>query len=81
MAKKIITAYECTCERCGAVWLSRVDDPIRCAKCKTQYWNTLRRVKTPKEVLPPGTILEAGTKLKRRKKPKPRKSRENAAQK
>lgn len=37
-----ITAQECTCERCGAVWLSIVADPKRCASCRTPYWNVPR---------------------------------------
>lgn len=42
------------CDRCGHEWLSRDEGtPIRCAKCKSPYWNkprnsTKNRIKEPK---------------------------------
>lgn len=44
--KTMITLWECVCERCGHKWASRVDNPIRCAKCKTPYWNRPRQAAT-----------------------------------
>jgi len=35
------------CDRCGHEWLSRDSDtPIRCAKCKSPYWNKPRKNKS-----------------------------------
>ena len=34
----------CTCLRCGNLWKSKVEEPKRCAKCRTPFWNTPRRV-------------------------------------
>ena len=31
------TVWKCKCERCGAKWVSRADNPKRCAKYKTPY--------------------------------------------
>ena len=34
------------CDRCGHEWLSRDSDtPLRCAKCKSPYWNKPRKDK------------------------------------
>jgi hypothetical protein len=50
-----IDALECTCERCGNVWIPRpVQDgnkwttptPIACAACKSPYWNRPRKEKS-----------------------------------
>lgn len=27
------------CLRCGESWLKRTEHPVRCAHCKTPYWN------------------------------------------
>lgn len=27
------------CERCGWVWIPRINNIIRCAKCKSKYYN------------------------------------------
>jgi predicted Zn-ribbon and HTH transcriptional regulator len=43
-AKKVI-GYELTCTRCGYVWESKKEHPLRCAKCKTPYWDTPRKIK------------------------------------
>lgn len=29
----------CKCERCGYEWQPREDNPIKCAKCNSPYWN------------------------------------------
>ena len=37
------------CKRCGYEWIPRIlGEPVRCARCKTPYWNTdyQRNVKT-----------------------------------
>ncbi len=46
-AKKIETIkYECTCERCGNVWLTRGNQlPKVCPRCKQTAWNKPRKVK------------------------------------
>lgn len=41
-----ITALECTCLRCGHVWVARGEAPVRCAGCGSVYWSRPRR--TPK---------------------------------
>lgn len=28
------------CLRCGHHWKSRVENPVRCAKCRSKYWST-----------------------------------------
>lgn len=30
----------CECLRCGHVWMSRVEKPICCPKCKQTSWQT-----------------------------------------
>lgn len=37
--------YVHKCLRCGYDWASRNPHPIRCAKCKTPYWDKEKRVK------------------------------------
>jgi predicted Zn-ribbon and HTH transcriptional regulator len=32
------------CLRCGHKWMSYLEHPIACAKCKTPYWNIPRKV-------------------------------------
>lgn len=39
MPVRKITALECTCTRCKAVWVARGAVPVRCAKCGSVYWN------------------------------------------
>lgn len=44
-----VTVKECTCERCGAMWIARLtqdekgnwvsETPISCTKCKIPRWN------------------------------------------
>jgi len=29
----------CRCERCGYEWQPQGEDPIKCAKCNSPYWN------------------------------------------
>lgn len=36
--------YHPRCERCGHKW-DTLKVPIRCAKCKSPYWNVKRRPK------------------------------------
>jgi rubrerythrin len=31
---------KCTCQRCGAVWAPRKENPIQCPRCKRVDWNT-----------------------------------------
>jgi len=56
MSVKTITAecLECTCERCGHVWIATPRQnasgkwvnlkPVACAKCKSAYWDRPRLV-------------------------------------
>lgn len=46
MAHRKITADEFTCERCGHVRVLAASDvlPGRCAKCKSPYWNSPRKL-------------------------------------
>jgi DNA-directed RNA polymerase subunit M/transcription elongation factor TFIIS len=47
-----IEVDECTCERCGNVWLAELrqdargnwaaSTPLVCSKCKSAYWNRPR---------------------------------------
>jgi predicted Zn-ribbon and HTH transcriptional regulator len=30
------------CNRCGYEWFSKLDEPKRCTKCKSPYWNKPR---------------------------------------
>jgi hypothetical protein len=30
---------KCKCKRCGYEWNSRVKSPVRCASCRSPYWN------------------------------------------
>jgi hypothetical protein len=33
-------SMKCECLRCDHVWVRRAaDKPVRCAKCRTPYWN------------------------------------------
>ena len=34
------TATQPSCLRCGHKWESQNERPLRCAKCKTPYWDT-----------------------------------------
>ena len=36
---KDIRIYQHRCLRCGHRWVSRRARPLRCASCKTPYWN------------------------------------------
>ena len=38
-----------TCTRCGATWHPRTEGkpPKRCPKCRTPYWDTPRRNRSP----------------------------------
>lgn len=39
-----VTKKAWKCDVCGHEWLSRDDNkPLRCASCKTPYWNKLER--------------------------------------
>ena len=40
----IVTRQAWKCDRCDHEWLSRDNEkPLRCASCKSPYWNTPRR--------------------------------------
>ncbi len=39
--------YVFKCLRCEHEWASRNQRPLRCAKCKTPYWDKPRRIKKP----------------------------------
>ena len=46
MSKKEIKVYECKCERCEHEWITRTEEAtIVCPKCKSPYWNTLKKRK------------------------------------
>ena len=40
-----ITMYEHHCYRCGKDWISQIDNPKRCGKCKSRSWQTVRGVR------------------------------------
>ena len=50
MKKIMITATECTCERCGGTWIvpqgTKPPDNCRVRSCRSPYWN--RPVSRPK---------------------------------
>ena len=55
-----IEANECTCERCGAVWIAKpvqqngewvTPVPVACTICKTAYWNRPKEKKNEKEAV------------------------------
>jgi predicted Zn-ribbon and HTH transcriptional regulator len=43
---KVIRTKVWVCARCGHEWLDRKGQkPLRCAKCKSPYWDTPKRRK------------------------------------
>lgn len=42
--KQNVVILKLTCEVCGHKWESR-EKPLRCAKCKTPYWDRKREAK------------------------------------
>jgi ribosomal protein S27AE len=38
-----ISPYRRDCARCGHRWFARSKNTVRCPKCGSPYWNTLRR--------------------------------------
>jgi predicted Zn-ribbon and HTH transcriptional regulator len=38
-----IEVIQCTCARCGHVWIAKQPHPTCCAKCKSAYWNKPRK--------------------------------------
>ena len=30
---------KCKCQKCGYVWVSRVENPVEAPCCKSRYWN------------------------------------------
>jgi hypothetical protein len=48
MAVTVTELYQCTCNVCEHYW-ETVKEPLRCAKCKTPYWNKERKLKVRKE--------------------------------
>lgn len=47
MPMKATKATICTCSRCGHEWITRLNGkaPIRCAKCRSPYWDKPRQPK------------------------------------
>jgi len=46
-----ITRKVWKCDRCDWEWLSRDDEkPLRCASCKSPYWDTPRKIGTRRSV-------------------------------
>ena len=44
MANKEIKVYECQCERCKHIWITRSEElPVVCPNCKSPYWNKPRQ--------------------------------------
>jgi len=39
LTEKTITVYICKCNKCGHQWEAKRQKPLRCAKCKTPYWD------------------------------------------
>lgn len=51
MCMKQIRLPTFTCQRCGHTWYPRRElVPLRCAKCKTPYWDRVRKEATPRKV-------------------------------
>ena len=46
MATKVASALECTCSRCGHVWIA-IQLPTSCGKCKSKAWNNDARTREP----------------------------------
>jgi predicted Zn-ribbon and HTH transcriptional regulator len=38
---KEINIHSHRCTRCGYKWKGRSENPTRCAKCNSQYWNRI----------------------------------------
>jgi predicted Zn-ribbon and HTH transcriptional regulator len=49
MAKKIVRRLECTCEKCGHSWVSRLRNPKMCPNCKSVHWDDKEQNETEKE--------------------------------
>lgn len=47
---------EKTCLRCGQTWHAEIENPIKCGRCKSKFWNTPRRyaLKIKPDELPAG---------------------------
>lgn len=43
--QELIQMYRCTCDQCGHRWTS-AGKPLRCASCKSPYWNKGRPANT-----------------------------------
>ncbi len=41
--KTAIRKYQKRCYRCGYEWLSDVENPKRCANCRSPYWNVPKK--------------------------------------
>ena len=35
----MLTVKAVQCERCGHEWPTRLEHPVRCARCRSPYWN------------------------------------------
>lgn len=38
------------CLRCGHEWVSRIDNPLTCPRCKLYNWKVLKSIKSNREV-------------------------------
>ena len=43
MKRMKITTNRFQCTRCSHVWISRVEQPVSCPKCKSPSWNKPRK--------------------------------------
>ena len=54
----VITRKVWKCDRCDHEWLSRDGEkPLRCASCKSPYWNKLRKITDTQSVMKKGGKL------------------------
>ncbi len=49
MGIKKVTVLECTCERCGHVWVAENKPPQACSKCRSTLWDKPRVRNIPLE--------------------------------
>lgn len=43
---EFVSRNSCYCERCGYEWFSQVEHPVRCARCRSPYWNKPKKMKS-----------------------------------
>lgn len=46
-----------TCLRCGHEWPTKLERPVRCAKCRTPYWDRYKTVSELAKELPADHVL------------------------